>query len=73
MPSKHSRVCNCYFRLGKKSNGSEMFERNKDKLFVEQRGPPWKKKKTVSMEKTLAKLVQQAKRNKPSSVEKENK
>ena len=28
---KHFRVCGCHFRDGKKSNGSEVFERNKDK------------------------------------------
>ena len=73
MPSKHSRVCSCHFREGKKSNGPEMFERNKDKLFVEQRGSPPKKKKTVPTEKTLAELLEQAQINKPSSFEKENK
>ena len=74
MPSKHSRVCSCHFSEGKKSNDPEIFERNKDKLFAEQRGPPPKKNKlAVSTEKTLAKLVEQAQRNKPSSVEKENK
>ena len=72
MPGKHSRACSCHFREDKKSNGPEMFERNKEKLFAEQRGPPPKKKKTVSTEKTLAELVEQAQRNKPSSVEKEN-
>lgn len=70
MPGKHSRVCSCHFREGKKSNGPEMFERNKEKLFAEQRGPPPKKKKIVFTE-TLAELVEQAQRNKPSSVEKE--
>ena len=73
MPSKHSRVCSCHFREGKKSNGPEMFERNKDKLFTEQRGSPPKKKKIVPTEKTLAELVEQAQINKPSSFEKENK
>ena len=62
MPSKHARVCSCHFREGKKLNGPEMFEWNKDKLFAEQRRTPRKKKKTVSTEKTLAELVEQAKR-----------
>jgi len=72
MPGKHSRVCSCHFREGKKSNGPEIFERNKDKLFAEQRGPPPKKKKSVPKEKTLSELVEQAQRNEPPSVEKEN-
>ena len=72
MPGKHSRVCSCHFREGKKSNGPEIFERNRDKLFAEQRGPPPKKKKTVPKEKTLSELVEQAQRNEPPSVEKEN-
>ena len=45
MPSKSSRVCSCHFRGGKKSNGPEIFERNREKLFHEQRGSPPKKKK----------------------------
>ena len=65
-------MCSCHFREGKKSNGPEMFERNKDKLFTEQRGPP-KKKRPVSTEKSLAEFVERAQRNKPSSVERENK
>ena len=72
MPGKHSRVCSCHFREGKKSNGPEIFERNRDKLFAEQRGPPPKKKKTVPKEKTLSELVEQAQRNEPPSVKKEN-
>ena len=69
MPGKHSRVCSCHFREGKKSNGPEIFERNKDELFAEQRGPP-KKKKSVPKEKTLSELVEQAQRKEPPSVEK---
>ena len=30
-PSKHSRVCSCYFRDGKKVNGLEIYARNQDK------------------------------------------
>ncbi|XP_044169919.1 uncharacterized protein LOC114948291 isoform X3 [Acropora millepora] len=52
-PSKHSRVCSCHFRDGQKANGPEMFDRNKDKLFTEQRGPP-KKRKKISESKISA-------------------
>lgn len=70
MPSKHSRVCSCHFREGKKSNGPESFERNKDKLFTEQRGPPPKKQKAVPFkEKTIAELVELAQKNEPPSLE----
>ena len=73
MPSKDSRVCSCHFREGEKSNGPEIFERNKDKLFTEQRGPPPKKQKTVPFkEKTITELVEQAKRNEPPSLENDN-
>ena len=42
-------MCSCHFRDGKKSNGPEIFERNKDKLFPTDgrkvREPPKKKQK----------------------------
>ena len=44
MPNKYSRVCSCHLRGCKKSNGPEIFERNREKLFPEQRGSPPKKK-----------------------------
>ena len=70
MPAKHSRVCSCHFREGKKSNGPEIFERNRDKLFPEQRGSPPKKKKTVPKQKTLAEMIEDARANElPSIVE----
>lgn len=73
MPSKHSRVCSCHFREGRKSNGPESFERNKDKLFTEQRGPPPKKQKAVPFkEKTIAELVELAQKNEPPSLENDN-
>ena len=35
MPSKYLRVCSCHFRSGKKSNGPEIFEQNREiGLFV---------------------------------------
>ena len=37
-------MCSCHFRDGKKSNGPEIFERNKDKLR-KVREPPKKKQK----------------------------
>ena len=70
-PGKHSRVCSCHFREGKKSNGPEIFERNRDKLFAEQRGSPSKKKKTVPKEKTLAEMIEDAQSNEPLSIEEE--
>lgn len=35
-PGKHSRVCSCHFSDGKKSNGSEMFERVCRKYWLKQ-------------------------------------
>ncbi|KAK3735279.1 hypothetical protein QZH41_009654 [Actinostola sp. cb2023] len=29
-PNKHSRICSCHFRNGKKTNGPEIFQRNAD-------------------------------------------
>lgn len=42
-PSEYSRVCSCHFKDGQKANGPEVYDRNKEKLFAEQRGPPSKK------------------------------
>lgn len=66
MPNKYSRVCSCHFRSGKKSNGPEIFERNREKLFPEQRGsPPKKKKKTETAFKgnTLTEMIEDARKN----------
>ena len=73
MPSKSSRVCSCHFRGGKKSNGPEIFERNRKKLFHEQRGSPPKKKKieTDFREKTLTEMIEDARKNESPSI-KEN-
>ena len=71
MPAKHSRVCSCHFREGKKSNGPEIFERNRDKLFPKQRGSPPKKKKTVPKQKTLAEMIEDARANELPSIEEE--
>lgn len=73
MPSKSSRVCSCHFRGGKKSNGPEIFERNREKLFHEQRGSPPKKKKieTDFREKTLTEMIEDARKNESPSI-KEN-
>ena len=73
MPSKSSRVCSCHFRGGKKSNGPEIFERNREKLFHEERGSPPKKKKieTDFREKTLTEMIEDARKNESPSI-KEN-
>ena len=60
-------MCSCHFREDKKSNGPEIFERNWDKLFPEQRGsPPKKKKKTVPKQ-----MIEDARINEPLSIEEE--
>ena len=73
IPNKYSRVCSCHFRDGKKSNGPEIFERNREKLFPEQRGSPPKKKKTETAlrEKTLTEMIEDARKNESPST-KEN-
>ena len=71
IPGKHSRLCSCHFREGKKPNGPEIFERNRDKLSTEQRGSPPKKKKTVPTQKTLAEMIEDARGNEPVSIEEE--
>ncbi|XP_022780618.1 THAP domain-containing protein 5-like [Stylophora pistillata] len=63
-PSKYSRVCSCHFRNGQKANGPEVFERNKHKLFTEQRGPPPKKiKNTESKVESLSQMIEFARKN----------
>ena len=71
IPNKYSRVCSCHFRDGKKSNGPEIFERNRDKLFPEQRGSPPKKKKTKTAfrEKTLTEMIEDARKNESPSTQ----
>ena len=49
IPSKHSKLCSCHFRRGKKSAGPEIFKWNADKLFPSQKTPPKKKKKPKSL------------------------
>ncbi|XP_044163893.1 uncharacterized protein LOC114972370 [Acropora millepora] len=66
-PSKHSRVCSCHFRDGDKRNGPEVYERNQNKLFPEQRGPPPKKKK-----KSLCEIIENARINEQPSTKEEN-
>jgi len=44
-PNKHSRICSCHFRNGKKTNGPEIFQRNADKLFPSEGSPKKKKRK----------------------------
>ena len=73
MPSKYSRVCSCHFRSGKKSNGPEIFERNREKLFPEQRGSPRKKKaktETAFKGNTLTEMIEDARKNESLSTEK---
>ena len=68
-PSKYSRVCSCHFRDGQKTNGPEMFDRNKDKLFTEQRGPPTKRKKnSESKAQSLSQMIEIARKNEQPSV-----
>jgi len=71
-PSKHSRVCSCHFRDGQKANGPEMFDRNKDQLFTEQRGPPMKRKKnSESKVQSLSQMIEIARKNEPSVADTE--
>ena len=68
-PSRHSRVCSCHFRDGQKANGPEMFDRNKDKLFTEQRGPRTKRKKnSESKVQSLSQMIEIARKNEQPSV-----
>ena len=66
---KHSGVYSYHFKDGKKSNGPEIFERNKDKLFFKQRGSPRKKIEKMPKEKTVAEIVEDAQRSEPVSVQ----
>ena len=68
-PSKHSRVCSCHFRDGQKANGPEVYDRNKEKLFAEQRGPPSKKKKQNEPKKcSLLEMIETARKNEQPST-----
>ena len=53
-PGKHARVCSCHFRDGNKSNGPEIFKRNRDKLFPAPKDKP-KKKKSFQQTRSLYK------------------
>ena len=67
-PSKYSRVCSCHFRNEEKANGPEIFDRNKEKLFAEQRGPPPKKKKnTESKGQSLSQIIETVRKDKQPS------
>ena len=66
---KHSRVYSYHFKDGKKSNGPEIFERKKDKLFFKQRGSPRKKIEKMLKEKTVAEILEDAQRSEPVSVQ----
>ena len=66
---KHSGVYSYHFKDGKKSNGPEIFEQNKDKLFFKQRGSPRKKIEKMPKEKTVAEIVEDAQRSEPVSVQ----
>ena len=68
-PNKHSRVCSCHFRNGKKANGPEVFERNQVKIFAEQLGPqPKKKKPTESRGPSLSEIIENARKNEKPSI-----
>ena len=61
-------MCSCHFRNDKKANGPEIFDRNKEKLFAEQRGPPPKKKKnTESKGQSLSQIIETVRKNKQPS------
>ena len=61
-------MCSCHFRNEEKANGPEIFDRNKDKLFAEQRGPPPKKKKnTESKGQSLSQIIETVRNNKQPS------
>lgn len=59
-PGKHSRVCSCHFREGKKSNGPEIFKRNQDKLFPAEEAKP--KKKKIESQQTLQEMIEAARK-----------
>ena len=65
---KYSRVYSYHCKDGKKSNGPEIFERKKDKLFFKQRGSPRKKIEKMLREKTVVEIVEDAQRREPVSV-----
>lgn len=73
-PSKHSRVCSCHYRDGKKINDPEIYARNKDKLFPQQGDVPQKKKRKSSEpeQQSLQEVIENARRNEQSSQEKEH-
>ena len=61
-------MCSCHFRNDEKANGPEIFDRNKEKLFAEQRGPPPKKKKnTESKGQSLSQIIETVRKNKQPS------
>ena len=68
-PSKYSRMCSCHFRNEEKANGPEIFDRNKEKLFAEQRGPPKKKKNTESKGQSLSQIIETVRKKKQPSEE----
>ncbi|XP_068691524.1 uncharacterized protein [Montipora foliosa] len=59
-PSKHSRVCSCHFTDGYKQYGPTIYERNRDKIFPSEGGPPKKKKKVTAEKKTVKEMVAEA-------------
>ena len=63
-PSKHSRVCSCHFRDGKKINSPEIYARNEGKLFPQRDAPRKKKRKSNEPEQqSLQVVIENAKRN----------
>ena len=59
-PGKHTRVCSCHFRDGKKSNGPEIFKRNENKLFPAEEAKP--KKKKIKSQQTLQEMIEAARK-----------
>ena len=57
-------VCSCHFRNDQKANVPEIFDRNKDKLFTEQRGPPPKRKKNSEWKvPSLSQMIEITRKN----------
>ena len=59
-PGKHTRVCSCHFRDGKKSNGPEIFKRNENKLLPAEKAKP--KKKKIKSQQTLQEMIEAARK-----------
>lgn len=67
-------MCSCHFTDGNKLYGPTIYERNRDKIFPSEGGPPKKKKKVTAKEKTVHEMVAEAvRRSEQQSTENDNK